>query len=28
VIVTSEGVRKPIWQIDLQAYFDKFKATQ
>ena len=28
VIVTSEGVRKPIWQIDLQVYFDKFKATQ
>ena len=28
VIVTSEGVRKPIWQIDLQVYFDKFKAKQ
>jgi len=26
VIVTSEGVRKPIWQIDLQVYFDKFNA--
>ena len=28
VILTSEGVRKPIWQIDLQVYFDKFKAKQ
>ena len=25
VIVTSEGVRQPIWKIDLQVYFDKFK---
>ena len=24
VIVTSEGVRQPIWKIDLQVYFDKF----
>ena len=25
VIVTSEGVGQPIWKIDLQVYFDKFK---
>ncbi len=28
VILTSEGIRKPIWAIDLQVYFDKFKASK
>ena len=28
VIVTSEGVRQPIWKIDLRSHFDKFKARQ
>ena len=28
VIVTSEGVRQPIWKVDLQVYFDKFKSQQ
>lgn len=27
-LVTSEGVRQPIWTIDLQVYFDKFKASK
>ena len=26
VIVTSEGVRQPIWKIDLQVYLDKFNS--
>jgi len=28
VILTSEGIRQPIWKIDLQVYFEKFKAMQ
>ena len=26
VIVTSEGVRQPIWKVDLRVYFDKFNS--
>ena len=28
VVVTSEGVRQPIWKIDLGVYFDKIKTQQ
>ena len=28
VIVSSEGTRQPIWKVDLQVYFDKFRSQQ